>query len=167
MSLFLTAAQIDGAARERLLAGVVDYQAGFADITRIGREKGLSPEQTAKLRNELTTDFQGTVKDLLGAEQGAVFLEFYGAARFASIAEDFAHRCELVGAPLPPAATVAVAVSLSKNLIDPQFPRQSVLLPNGVSVEEDQAVRDLTRVLTPQQVVLFKKLWSERPYPKS
>ncbi len=162
--LFFNAAKLDESTREQMLQLVEDRNRESYEILKTGPAQGMSQEEITRLRAEVADKFRTQITDIVGEEQSARYFELQNAARFAPIAEDFAARCEVQGEPVAPSVIADIALNLSINLPHPKAPAAPVL-PNGVPVNEFEAFKEAAKVLTPGQLLAFKKLWAERPYP--
>ncbi len=147
-----------------MLQLVEDRNRESYEILKTGPAQGMSQEEITRLRAEVADKFRTQITDIVGEEQSARYFELQNAARFAPIAEDFAARCEVQGEPVAPSVIADIALNLSINLPHPKAPAAPVL-PNGVPVNEFEAFKEAAKVLTPGQLLAFKKLWAERPYP--
>ncbi len=164
--LFFKTVPLEATMRDNLVARLARLYQANADLLDASRAQGLSHADASKLRAELTKGYQTDVIAQLGDQQGRYFLELTGAARFVPIAEDFAARCAAQGEPLSLSTLAAVAINLSKNIQDPSLPQSTAKAPHGLPFMESEAIKAATPILTPQQLEIFKTLWSEHPYPR-
>jgi hypothetical protein len=163
-NLFFKAEKLDEGTREQIVQLVEDRNHESYEIGKDGFFQGMSEEEITRLRAEVANRYREKLIDIIGEEQIARYFKLESATLFAPIAEDLAARCEAQGEPLAPAVVVDIALNLSKNLPHPRAPAAPVL-PNGVPVNEFMAFKEAAKVLTPGQLLVFKKLWAERPYP--
>lgn len=166
LALYFQVADSDSATREKLLQIETAAQMEWDEISRLGRENGLSTRAIAQLRRESQQIHTQEIYDLLGQEAGQYFLDSRYATMFSPITDDFAARCAAAGVPVSPSVRNDIAINFSKNLRNPAILAGYPKLPDGSLLADRDAVQRASAVLNPAQLTIFKQILSERPYPK-
>jgi hypothetical protein len=166
LKLFFEAYEVDPTTRDRLVQATVIHRQEDIDIKKAAGYGGWNNPEVSKSRDESYHRFEQEVLATLGPETGGYFIDLSSATMFLPVADDLSARCAARGEPIDAYTKGAIAINLSQNLTNPDYPQPKVLMPNGVEIHEHQALESAEKVLTAHQLELFKELWNEHPYPK-
>jgi len=165
---FLDGRSLDATAKNKVLDAIADYQLALRNSITQMMTQGGTPADIAQLRAQATAQYNQQVTDVLGGDGIRDLNQFGYTQQFVPLAQDFAARCAAQGVPISPNVVTSLAQNFSQNLTDPNYapPDEAAARRNSeFQVKHDAlALEQASRVLTPQQLELFKQLLAEHPW---
>jgi hypothetical protein len=160
--------------REKALEIMLKSDRAFEEIVARAKHDGLSDAERTALVEANARDKIAQLQEVLGSEATSALARHGAAEAFRPPAQDFAAQCRAQGIPVSPATVETVAGLLAA----PQF---YGAMGGGASVEEKQkflsnlenhAVEDAAKILSPEQLALFRQTlkkgynpWGTTPRP--
>lgn len=162
-------AGIPETARAKVIVALVNSDLTFRDIAALSKSEGMSKSDRLQLMNENSKNYIAQLQEALGSEGASAFLAYRASLPFQPAAQAFASRCASQGIAIPADTVDTVAVLLTHS----QAYRAAVLekTPNGnwetLEHLEQRALTDASKILTPQQIVIFRQVLIEGYNPWS
>ena len=142
---------------------VSKYRADESDIQSAAKAEGLSTLAMLKLKRPSWDVMMVGLQEILGTQGANDYIDYDNALAVMPIAEDFAHRCDAAGLPISDDVVDQIAITILKFQTEAPVGAMSAEQADDVRrVKDPAAFGAAAKLLSPEQMALFSKMWSER-----